>query len=508
MIEPEWDVLFREKLKSIWFELIHLVKINIDKQLVERQLKSIADDFLFIFQKKDCPIPVEKNPHFYSKLHSVSIPLGSVFFLIPHTFYSFCQLKPQPNLESLFSINVSWYNFLSYFYETTMNIRKPLKETDVIIMSIITRYQPKATDKVIPFSQSDISKSAEKTGKRKKTLSENTVGKRGAYLYAQNILVDKFLINPWSVGYILLALTYKKKFDVEMEKWDKWTKYKQFFMSNKILRIVRIPQHAENEFIIPEYAKSHEISEYLHSNNISQLNPKKKDSFTVSPNFEVLKTSDYIYTQFFKEDDVKWIDELLAMAYSTKTRKEISFGSLNKITKNKRLEKAFKFLNFLSKEQRIRTPISKTAIRADLNEIEFLDFMRFFIKQKVIKFTTRTNYIGCNYRVGISITSLKTPVNSNSRLQLFINNLLELPLVTAFIGEFIIVAYIKIPLNWVGSFSTYLNMLMMDSNLQIEFGTLMALQSYLHPNTPFSEDITLTSYGMLYNPTFEYEKGT
>ena len=122
-----------------------------------------------------------------------------------------------------------------------------------------------------------------------------------------------------------------------------------------------------------------------------------------------------------------------------------------------------------------------------------------------MKFMTHTNYIGSNYRIGILITSLEKPINNYPRLQLFIQNLLELPLSTAFIGEFIIAAYIKIPLKWVGTFTTYLNMLMTNSDLQIEFGTHMALQSYLHANTPFSEDITLTSYGMLYNPTFEYK---
>ena len=45
---------------------------------------------------------------------------------------------------------------------------------------------------------------------------------------------------------------------------------------------------------------------------------------------------------------------------------------------------------------------------------------------------------------------------------------------------------------------------MTNSDLQIEFGTHMALQSYLYYNTPFSQDTILTSYGVLYNPSFEF----
>lgn len=506
MAETDWDKLFREKLKKSWIELIELKKSKIDKELIFKQLKSIADDFVNTFQKSGSPIPVLYSQHFYSKFHSAEISLGSFSFLIPHTLYSLANLEDKFNINELFTMPVSWYTFLSYFYETIMNIRKPLKETDVIIMSIVTRYQPKETDNVIPYGYSDISNLAEKIGNRKKTISENTVGKRTTYLYRENILMDKFLINPWSVGYTLIALFYKRKYDQKMNEWDKWTKYKQFYMSNKILRIVRVPQHAENEFIIPEYVKSYEISEYLHSTNISQLNSKEKDSFNIPPNFEVTKTSDYVYTKFFKQDDVKWIDELLSMEYSTKTRKETEFASLNKITKEKRLEKAFKFLDILSKEQRIRPPVNKTAKRANLKEIEFLDFMRFFIKQKVMKFATLISFIGCNYRIGIFIASNEKKISEQPKVQLFIQNLLELPLITAFISDFIVAAYIRLPLKWVGSFNTYLNILMTNLDLEIEFGTHMALQSYLHPNTPFSEDIVLTSYGILYNPSFEYQK--
>lgn len=508
MVETDWDKLFREKLKKSWAELIDLKKSDIDKDLISKQLKSIANDFINTFQKEDCPIPVVNSQYYYSKFDSAEIPLGSFSFLIPHTLYTLADLEDKINLDSLFTMPVSWYTFLSYFYETILNIRKPLKETDVVIMSILTRYQPKETDNVIPFGYNDISKLAEKIGNRKKVISENTVGKRTTYLYHENILMDKFLINPWSVGYTLISLIYKKNYDQKMKEWDKWTKYKQFFMSNKILRIIRVPQHAENEFTIPKYVKSYEILEYLHSTNISQLNPKEKDSFNIPPNFEVIKTSDYIYTRFFKQDDVKWIEELLSMEYSSKARKETEFASLNKITKEKRLGKAFNFLDILSKEQRIRSPVNKTARRANLKEIEFLDFMRFFIKQNVIKFVTQIGFIDCNYRIGVFIKSLEKTVNEHPQLQLFIQNLLELPLIDAFIGDFIIAAYIKIPLKWVGAFSTYLNILMTYSDLQIEFGTHMALQSYLHPNTPFSEDITLTTYGMLYNPSFEYENST
>ena len=46
-------------------------------------------------------------------------------------------------------------------------------------------------------------------------------------------------------------------------------------------------------------------------------------------------------------------------------------------------------------------------------------------------------------------------------------------------------------------------MLITNPDFQIEFGMNMALQSYVQWNTPFSEDIILTSYGMLYNPQFE-----
>lgn len=508
MDKTDWDKLFREKLKKSWIELIDLKNSNIDKELIFKQLTSIADDFINTFQGKDCPIPIINNQYYYSKFYSAEIQLGSFSFLIPYTFYSLVDLKDKINLDILFTMPVSWYNFLSYFYETIINIRKPLKETDVAIMSVVTRYQPKETDKVIPFSQSDISKLAGNIRNRKKTISENTIGKRGAYLYHENILMDHFLINPWSVGYTLLTTIYQKKYDQEMDEWNKWTKYKQFFMSNKILRVMRIPQHAENEFTLPEYVKSYEIIEYLHSNNISQLNPKEKDSFNIPPNFEAIKTSDYVYTKFFKQDDVKWIDELLSMEYSSKNRKETDFASLNKINKEKRLEKAFNFLDILSKEQRIRSPVKKTAKRANLKEIEFLDFMRFFIKQKVIKFVTRTSFIDCNYRIGVSISLTEKKISEHLKVQLFIKNLLELPLITAFISDFIVVAYIRLPLKWVGAFSTYLNILMTNSDIEIEFGTHMTLQSYLHPNTPFSEDIVLTSYGMLYNPSFEYEKST
>ena len=503
MIETDWDKLFREKLKYIWKEINSLVESDLDKDLVQKRFKSIGDDFGTIFQKEGSPVPIETNDYYYTKFHSVGIPLGSFTFLIPHSFITLAQLKQKINLDQLFDMSVSWRMLISYFYETIYNIRKPLKENDIKIMSIITRYQPKSTDKVIPFSLADIGKLAGTIGKRQKIINENTVGKRTTYLYQQNILIDRFLINPWAVGYSLRTLIYEKKFDIKMNEWDKYTKYKQFFMSNKILRIIRLPQHAEDEFIFPDFTKSNEVIQYWYSTNISQLSSKETESFTTPPNFEVLKASDYTYTKFHRDDDSKWINKLLDLTYSTKTRKEELFASLNKINKNKRLEKAFKFLSFISKEGRIRYPINQTAKRADLEEILFLDLMRFFIDQKIINFATRPNYISCNYRIGVAITSLEKPITQYPRLQLFLQNLLELPLSVAFIGEFIICAYINLPLKWVGVFTTYLNMLMTFSDLQIEFGTHMSLQSYLHWNTPFSEDTILTSYGVLYNPQFE-----
>ena len=505
MVETDWDKVFREKLKSIWKELNGLIESKLDKELIENRLKSIADDFLNTFQVDDCPIPVEYNELIYNKFHSISIPLKSFSLFIPHFLYTLNNLKPKPDLNAIFIMPVTWYTFLSYFYETVQNIRKPLTESDIRILSVMTRYRPKSTDTIIPFSNSEISKLVGTIGKRKKTISENTVNKRVAYLYSENILHDRLLINPWAIGYVLRALIYNKEYDSEMDTWDDYTNYKQFFMSNKLLRIVRLPQHAEGEFTIPNFVTSFEITEYWSSNNISQLNSKDIDSFIVPPNFEVLKTSDYVYTKFNKEDDVKWIDKLLAMTYSMKKRSEERFASLNKISENKRLEKSFQFFSFVAKEQRIRIPISQTAKRANLDEIHFLDFLRFFIDQKIINFTTHTAFIGCNYRIGVMITSLKKPVKEHPKLQLFLQNLLELPLIISFIGTYIICTYIRIPLKWVGVFTTYLNMLMTKSDLQIEFGTHMALQSYVHWNTPFSEDTILTTYGVLYNPQFKSE---
>ena len=503
MIENDWDIFFREKLKSIWLETKEIIKSELDKELVENQLKSIANDFLKTFNQKGSIIPVQHAENFYSSYHSVFIPLGTFAFLVPYDFYSLAKLKNPPNLDNLFATPVSWHTFLSYYYETIKNIRKPINDSDVIIMAILTRYQPKASDKVIPFSMVEVAKLAGSIGKRKKKLSENTVGKHLAYIWNESIFEDLFLINPWSIGYTLKTIIYERKLDSTMNKWDDWTKYKQIYMSNKIMRIIQVPQHAEDEFKIPDNVKSEEIIEYWHSNNISQLNSKEKDSFTSPPNFEVMKISDYKYVKFFKENDVKWIDNLLNMTYSTKTRKEESFASLNKISTDKRLKKALKFLDILSREQRIRTPYGKTAKRANLEEIVFLDFIRFFIDQKTINFATRTNFIGCNYRIGIFISSLEKPINEISELQLFLQNLLELPLINTFIGKHSIVTYIALPLKWVGFFITYLNILMTIPDLQIEFGTHMALQSYLHFNTPFSEDTVLTSYGVLYNPQFE-----
>ena len=504
MPESKWDKLFREKLKAIWVDVNQVAKSQLDEELVGKHLKSIADDFLNTFKNENSPIPVEFNEYYYNLIHSVKIPLGTFGFDVPHMFYILAKLKTPPNLDPLFAMPVPWRIFLSYFFETTRNIRKPLKDSDVKIMSVLTRHQPKATDKVIPYSDDELGKLAGMMEKRKKTISKNTVGKNLVYLYKENILIDYFLTNPWTMGYTLKMIIYKKELDKQMEKWEKWTKYKQIFMSNKILRVIQIPQHAENEFIVPDEAESNEFNEYWHSNNINQLKPKSEDSFTSTPNFEVLKTSDYKYTKFSKDSDVKWIETLLNMTYSTKTRKEEPFASLNKLASNNRLEKAFKFLKFLSEEQKLRPPFSKAANRAGLEEIIFLDFIRFFIEQKVINFATRTSYIDCNYRIGVFISSLEKSVKDHPKLQLFLQNLLELPIATTFIGEYIIATYIALPLKWVGVFTTYINMLMTNSDLQIEFGTHMALQSYLYYNTPFSQDTILTSYGVLYNPSFEF----
>ena len=504
MPESKWDKLFREKLKAIWVDVNQVAKSELDEELVVKHLKSIADDFLNTFKIENSPIPVEFNEYYYDLIHSVTIPLETFGFDVPHMLYVLAKLKTPPNLDTLFAMPVPWRMFLSYFFETTRNIRKPLKDSDVKILSVLTRHQPKATDKVIPYSDDEIGKIAGMMGKRKKPISKNTVGKNLAYLYKENILIDYFLINPWTMGYTLKMFMYKKEQDKQMKKWEKWTKYKQIFMSNKILRVIEIPQHAEDEFIAPNGVQSNEFDEFWHSNNIAQLKPKPEDSFISPPNFELLKTSDYKYTKFSKDSDVKWIETLLNMTYSTKTRKEEPFASLNKLASNNRLEQAFKFLKFLSEEQRLRPPFSKAANRAGLEEIIFLDFIRFFIDQKVINFATRTSYIDCNYRIGVFISSLENPVNQHPKLQLFLQNLLELSIATVFIGEYIIATYIALPLKWVGVFTTYLNMLMTNSDLQIEFGTHMSLQSYLNWNTPFSQDTILTSYGVLYNPSFEF----
>lgn len=503
MSETDWNKLFRDKLKSIWEELNELRKSDLDKELTQKQLESIADDFLNTFQDESCPIPVEYNEYFYKNFHSVAIPLGNFSFTIPHVLHTLTFLKTKPDLDSLFTMPVSWTTFISYFYETIYNVRKPLTESDVKILSVMTRYQPKSTDKIIPFNNSEISRLIGITGKKKKTISENTINKRIAHLYSENILTDRLLINPWAVGYTLQALIYNKKFDPKMKIWNDYTNYKQYLMSNNILRVIRLPQHAEGEFNHEKFNKSFDITEYWYSNNISQLQSKDDNSFTNSINFEVLKTSDFVYTKFHNLDDVKWIEKLLSMTYSTKTRKQERFGSLNKITKNKRLEKALQFLSFISKEGRIRIPIGQTAKRANMTEIHFLDFLRFFIDQKILNFTTRTLYIGCNYRIGVIIISLKSTVKDSPPIQLFLQNLLELPLITCFIGEYIVCTYINLPFKWVSGFTTYLNILMTNPDLQIEFGPHIALQSYLNWNTPFSKDTALTSYGVLYNPQFE-----
>ncbi len=202
MSETDWNKIFREKLKLIWEELNNLIEVKLDHDLIKKYYRNIADDFLQTFQKDDCPIPVEKNKYFYDVLHSASIPLGSFSFTIPHIFYTLVQLKPKINLDHLFAMPVPWDTFLSYFYETIMNVRRPLKDSDVKILSVITRYRPKVTDKIIPYSKNQISKLIGTIGKRKKAISENTVNKRNAELYTKNILIDRFLININDIGYI------------------------------------------------------------------------------------------------------------------------------------------------------------------------------------------------------------------------------------------------------------------------------------------------------------------
>jgi hypothetical protein len=487
-------------MKFIWKEVNELIKSDLDDDLKNKQLKFLADDFYDVFSSENSPIPIERANHFYTDYNSVFIRLGAFSFLIPYDFYAIAQLKTPPKLNPLFEMTVSWYNFLSYFYETANNTRKLLKDSDTKIMIVMTQYQPKYTDKAIPFTKQEIGKLAGQVGHRKKSISENTVVKSLMYLYNEYILQDFYLINPWAIGLTLKLLVYNKDTDKEMDNWDKWTKYKQILMSDKIFRIVQIPQHAEGEFDFPKNIVSFEIHEFRHSNNINQIMSKSQNSFLEVPNFEIPKESTSNYTKFNVTNDIKWIDDLLNMEYSQKPRKEVLFGSLNKIKKNQRLNEAQKFLNFLSKEQRIRPPISKCARRANLEEIEFLDFCRFFLKMKVINFATRTNFIGCNYRIGVLIRSKEVTVENHPQLQLFLQNLLELPLSNAFIGEHIIISYINLPINWVGAFTTYLNILMTHKDLEIEFGLHMALQSYVKWNTPFSEDVLLTSYGMLYNP--------
>ena len=80
MAETDWDKTFREKLKNIWYELIELSNSKIDKQLIDKQLKSIADDFYTTFAENKSPIPVEKNQYFYSKFNSVSFGGSNPFF--------------------------------------------------------------------------------------------------------------------------------------------------------------------------------------------------------------------------------------------------------------------------------------------------------------------------------------------------------------------------------------------------------------------------------------------
>ncbi len=93
MSEADWDKIFREKLKLIWKELNELVKSNLDKELIQKQLKSIANDFLHTFQKNNCPIPVETNNYSYENFYSVAIPLGSFSLFIPHFFLHFKSTK-------------------------------------------------------------------------------------------------------------------------------------------------------------------------------------------------------------------------------------------------------------------------------------------------------------------------------------------------------------------------------------------------------------------------------
>ena len=460
------DLLFRKTLKEIWHKVQNLVNFSSGITTKSLILKEIALDFYNQFVNTS--IPVIKDQYFFENYYSVIIPLENSCISIPYKFYILAELVPLPHLDPLFDMQVNWKVFLTYFYEKIFNIKQTLLESDVKIIKVLTQFTLSANKKRLPYTKEEIAYKAECIGKRlHEPMTKVTVARRIKYLINQNILTEYLLINPWSLGYKIYLFMYEKTQDEFVREWDKWTIFKQYLMDNHIFRVVRIPQHAEGELIIPKSIQKTEIKKIFISNNVSKLEADPNKSFLQTPGFETSKLSNYHYVEFFDKEDENWIQSLYDMADTDSTSEYPKYSSINRLKKENRINTGFKFLSFVAREGSIKYPIENSAKRAGIERNIFDNFFKFFIEKEVLLYSTRILYIGCNIRLGIMICSLEKSIQEHEILRNFINNLLELPYAYTFIADYTIATYINLPSAWVGDFMSYLSILSTNQDLII-----------------------------------------
>src|SRR3989304_5532443 len=101
------DQRFRSALADAWNQIQALIDEKIEKPIIRKNLREIAEKFYELFH--DTEISVKREEFLFENYDSVFIPLQHQFcFLFPHLFFVLAKSTMRPPLDAIFRLELPW----------------------------------------------------------------------------------------------------------------------------------------------------------------------------------------------------------------------------------------------------------------------------------------------------------------------------------------------------------------------------------------------------------------